>query len=198
MHRGDHDIAPPLSAVYHAPAETQGATPAYERATACVAPRGRAPCPKAHRVDPSPRPDPAPGRAFDVTAEKVFESVLERIQARDLERGRARFEIETDQGQTIRVRLTVDHNVVSVRIDAPTEQVRDLLAGHAWELNQRLETEGLIPEDIEFCLTGGRDQTSGQDGRAGVRNDFASSTSDDEFENFTMVETEAYAFESWA
>jgi hypothetical protein len=139
-----------------------------------------------------------PERAADVTVDKVFASVMERIQATDLERGRARFEIETDQGQTIRVRLTLDHNIVSARIDAPNEQVRDLLAGHAWELNQRLETEGLIPNDIEFCLAGGREQAANHGARPGIHNSIADRMPEEDIENFTMVETEAYAFESWA
>jgi hypothetical protein len=139
-----------------------------------------------------------PGRAFDVTVDKVFASVIERLQATDLEKGRARFEIETDRGQTIRVRLTLDHNIVSARIDAPNEQIRDLLAGHAWELNQRLESEGLIPNDIEFCLAGGREQTANHGARPGTHNSVGDGTPEDDIENFTMVETETYAFESWA
>ncbi len=123
---------------------------------------------------------------------------MERIQATDLERGRARFEIEIDQGQTIRVRLMLDHNIVSARIDAPNEQVRDLLAGQAWELNQRLETEGLIPNDITFCLAGGRQEAANHGARPGIHSSIADRTPEDDTENFTMVETEAYAFESWA
>ena len=139
-----------------------------------------------------------PERAFDVTADKVFTSVIERIEATGIERNRAIFEIETDQGQRIRVRLTVDHNMVSARIDAPNEQVRDLLAGNAWELNQRLETEGLIPNDIEFGLTGGRQQAANHDGRPGIHNAIENTSPEEDIENFTMVESEAYAFESWA
>lgn len=139
---------------------------------------------------------PKPG--FDISAAEVFTSITERIQATDLERGRARFEIETAQGQTVRVRLTVDNNIVSARIDAPTEQVRDLLAGHAWELNQRLENEGLVPNDINFCLAGGREQATGHDGRPGIHNSITVTTPDEDLADLTMVETEAYAFESWA
>ncbi len=137
-------------------------------------------------------------RTFDVTVDKVLASVLERIQTADLERGRVRFEIETEQGQTVRVRLTLDHNIVSARIDAPNEQIRDLLAGHAWELNQRLETEGFIPTDIEFCLAGGREQAANHGARPGVHHSFGNGTVEDDMENFTMVETLACAFESWA
>jgi hypothetical protein len=138
------------------------------------------------------------GRVLDVFAEDVFASVMERIRSADPGRGRARFEIETDQGSTIRVRLTVDANIVSARIDAPTEEVRQLLAGHARELNQRLEAEGLIPNDIEFCLAGGRDETAGQEPQPRVRRAFQSAVLDKEVDSLTMVETEACAFESWA
>jgi hypothetical protein len=135
---------------------------------------------------------------LDVQVEKVFTSVMERIQTTDLERGRARFDIETDQGTTIRVRLTVDNNMVSARIDAPTEQARDLLAGHAWQLNQQLQTEGLIPGDIEFGLAGGREQTYGHSGQPAIAARFGGRITDEDTENLTMVETQTYAFESWA
>jgi hypothetical protein len=140
----------------------------------------------------------SPGSTLDAYVGKVFDSVMERIRATDFERGRARFEIETQQGESIRVRLRVDGNVVSVRIDAPTEQVRDLLAGHARQLSLRLETEGLIPDDIEFCLAGGRDETAGQEPHSGVGHRFRDAVLDTEMDNLTMVETEARAFESWA
>ena len=139
-----------------------------------------------------------PGHAFDVTVERVFTSVMEHVRVADLERGRARFDIETDQGQKIRVRLTLDNNIVSARIDAPSEQVRDMLAGQAWQLNQRLETEGLIPDNIEFCFAGGEEQAAGDGERPGVGGGTMNSRMDEEIEKLTMVETEAYAFESWA
>jgi hypothetical protein len=140
----------------------------------------------------------SPEHAIDIVVDKVFASVVERLQAAALERGRARFEIETDHGQRIRVRLAVDSNVVSARIDAPNEQLRDLLAGHAWELGQRLETEGLIPSDIEFCLAGGRQQAAEHEASPDIRNAIVDTPPEEDLDNLTMVETETYAFESWA
>ena len=139
-----------------------------------------------------------PGQVLDIQVEEVFASVMERIRMTDMERGRARFEIETDSGQTIKVRLTVDGNLVSARIDAPSEQVRDLLAAHARQLNHRLETEGLIPNDIEFCLAGGREQSAGQEPRANVHHGLIDSAFERGIEDLTMVESEVCAFESWA
>jgi hypothetical protein len=135
---------------------------------------------------------------FEAPVRAVWASVMERIRTTDYETGTVRFEIETDQGQMIRVRLAVDSNLVSARIDAPNEQIRDLLAGHASELNQQLEAEGLIPNDIDFCLAGGRQQAADNGERPDIRSPIAVTARDEDALNLTMVESETYAFESWA
>jgi hypothetical protein len=138
------------------------------------------------------------GRTFDVVVERVFDSVVERIQATDSDKLQAKFEIDTGQGQRIRVRLTIDGNIVSARIDAPDEQARDLLAGHAWELTQRLESEGFIPSDIQFCLAGDRQQTPDHEVRPGHAKAVPERAPEEDMEHLTIVEPEAYMFESWA
>jgi hypothetical protein len=135
---------------------------------------------------------------FDHLAEEVFTGVMEQLRATELERGRARFEIEADHGQKIRVRLAVDNNLVTARIDAPSEHVRDLLAGHAWQLNQRLETEGLIPQDIEFGFAGGREEASSHGEGPDLHTAATDVLADENLDDLTMVEGEAHAFESWA
>jgi hypothetical protein len=138
------------------------------------------------------------GRVIDSLAGRIFASVVERIEAIGPAKGRARFEFETDEGQAVRVRLTVENNVVSARIDVPSEQMRDLLAGRVWQLNHRLENQGFIPSDIAFCFAGGRDQTADHGARPGLHGGISGTAPGENMEHLTMVESEAYAFESWA
>jgi hypothetical protein len=130
--------------------------------------------------------------------DNVFASVIERVRASDLDRGRARFEIDMGEGTTLRVRLSVDRNVVNARIDVPDEQVRDLLAANAWQLHERLHNEGLVPSNIQFCLAGGKQETAGYGRHRDAGSGLTNKAVGEDLGNLTMVDTETYAFDSWA
>jgi hypothetical protein len=133
------------------------------------------------------------------TAEDLFSKMLEYANVARAKAGnQARFEIRTADGGRIQVKMCVDSNVVTARIDVSSAQVRDILASHAAELNQRLEMEGLVPEDIAFCLLGdnrGGSQGHGDHRPRGRRTITESAGGVDEA---VLFDARTYAFEEWA
>jgi len=131
-------------------------------------------------------------------AQAVFEAVADRAQVARL-RGEnlARFELATNDGNTIRVRISVHDNVVSARIDVTSAALRDVLAQHAPELSQRLQAGGLVPEAIQVSLLGGRETGSErhdrrqESGRSGGYHEIDAA-------NLTLIETDDVGFERWA
>jgi hypothetical protein len=144
-------------------------------------------------------PDSSLRAVVDIMTDKVVSALVDSSDtARSKGRNEARFKIETLDGDTIRVNLTVNSNLVTIRISTPNEQIRDLLASRAWELHERLEIEGFVPEDIDFCLLGGRGQ---EDQESGDRRPAASAADHDPAtENGTLISIEmsGHAFERWA
>lgn len=131
-------------------------------------------------------------------AQAVFEAIADRAQVARL-RGEnlARFELTANDGNTIRVRISVHDNMVSARIDVTSAAMRDVLAQHAPELSQRLQAGGLVPEAIQVSLLGGREPGSERHGR---RQESGRSGGYHEMDvaNLTLIETDDVGFEKWA
>jgi hypothetical protein len=141
------------------------------------------------------QPDAPSGQ--EAEARSVFEAVMERFSTLRSGHGdEARFEITTEDGGTIRVRMAVRTGLVTARIGVSEAEVRDILASHVWELNQRLETEGLVPDDIEFFLLGGEDRQHGTWRWTGRQTQLRGGG--DDVDEQTFVENDQHAFERWA
>jgi hypothetical protein len=135
--------------------------------------------------------DPAP------QAEHVFSAVLDRVEsAKAAGREHARFEIQTDDGQAIDVKISIHRNVVRARIGVATAEMQGALAGRIWELGQRLESGGLTPESLEVVLVGdwgGGSRQGGQRRQSRPRTEYA----EQDQAAATLVEAEANGFERW-
>jgi hypothetical protein len=135
----------------------------------------------------------------NVTADDLFARIVAHAEnARAKARSEARFEIRTGDGERIRVKMYVDSNVVTARISVSSVHVRGILASHAAELNQKLEMEGLVPQDIAFCLFG--DNGGGSQGHGGRRSRGGKVDAEPpgDMDDATLVDTNVYAFEKWA
>ncbi len=118
-----------------------------------------------------------------------------------LEKGKPRhdigFELRTDSGDVVRVRMSVVSNVVRARIAVTSTQLREALVNHSWELNQRLELQGFIPDDFEFLLLGDRDDSQRRDRRGHVHIMGGDLVLNEE-EEIERVEALASTFDKWA
>jgi hypothetical protein len=131
-------------------------------------------------------------------ADQVIAAVMERAESlKPKGRAEARFDIRTDDGSAISVKIAVHRNAVWARIGVSTGEMRDALACRVWELGQRLESGGLMPQSIEVVLMGGWSEGPHDEQRRppkqradhAVRQDSAAAT---------MVEAERREFEHWA
>ena len=128
----------------------------------------------------------------------VFESIADQAQAARLKgESQARFDLVTDDGDAIRVRVAVHANVVSTRISVTSAAVRDVLTQYMPELSQRLETSGLIPDSIEVSLLGGWEAGSEKHGRR-EQPSRPSGGRQTDVTNPTLIEAADRGFEEWA
>jgi hypothetical protein len=130
---------------------------------------------------------------------RLFSTVLESVDdLRQTGVSGARFDIETDDGGIIRVHLNLRADNLTARIGVTDAQVREVLSGHVWELNHRLETQGLVPEDIDFYLMGenGRDGSQNTPVKHNRLRAAGEETGDND--ELTLVELPDGTFESWA
>ncbi|HVP57715.1 MAG TPA: flagellar hook-length control protein FliK [bacterium] len=128
----------------------------------------------------------------------VFDAIADRAQVARL-RGEnlARLELATNDGNTIRIRISVHDNAVSARISVTSTAIRDALAQHMPELSERLQTNGLVAETIQVSLLGERD--SGSEGHQERQESGRSrSSGEPDLTNPTLIETEDVGFEKWA
>ncbi len=131
--------------------------------------------------------------------DQVIAAVVERVEStRSKGRTEASFEIHTDDGSAINVKITVHRNAVWTRIGVSTAEMRDTLASRAWELGQRLESGGLVPESIEVVLLGGWSGSPQDEGQRRPAKQKPNHTISRDFIGTTMVEVERPVFEHWA
>ena len=137
-------------------------------------------------------PDGAVARAV------VYRVCDEALEARASGRTSARFDLATETGEIVRVRIAIRSNAVSARIGVMDPQTKEVLALHIPELNQRLATENLVPERFDIYLMNGHGDGSGRGGRrkpGSPTRETGHETTEDEF---IYVSTEPRAFEKWA
>jgi hypothetical protein len=135
----------------------------------------------------------------DVWARAVVSRVHdETMDARAAGKTSVSFDITTESGEIVRVRIAMRNNLVSGRIGVMDSATREILALHIPELNQRLEMENLIPERFDvYVMDGGRQgERRGQE-RKGSRAAGRSDGQKDE-DNFIYISSEPRAFEKWA
>jgi hypothetical protein len=133
------------------------------------------------------------------TSEAVFSAVAdEAATAKAKGSHQVRLEVRTDQGDVVRVRMAVNSNVVTAKISVSSVGMKELLASRVWELSQRLEMEGLVAEDIEFCLLGESDQHSHRQGARRFRKRIQNLDTSEESGNLTLIGVAANTFDRWA
>jgi hypothetical protein len=122
----------------------------------------------------------------------------ETVDARAAGKTSARFEITTENGELIRVRIAMSSNTVSARIGVMDAETREILTLHIPELNQRLEMENLVPERFEVYVMHGdeRDGQRGQQRKSGWSRDRAEEP--EEEDSFMYVSSDPITFEKWA
>jgi hypothetical protein len=133
------------------------------------------------------------------TAEAVFSTIArEVVSARARDRHNVRLEVRTEDGDLVRVRMSVTSNTVTAKVSVSSAEMKELLASRVWELSQKLEAEGLVAEDIEFSLLGESDQhTRRHEFKRGRRHLMPPDISD-EPDDPTLVGAVANTFDRWA
>jgi len=127
---------------------------------------------------------------FDTIATKAA-SALSR-QKQDV-----RFQIRTRGGDIVRVRMTIVSNLVRARISVSSSELHEVLATYSWELNQRLEMQGLVADDVKFFLLGDRSDDSERRQRRSNHN-FTPQETILEEESVMLVESVSGGFDRWA
>ena len=135
----------------------------------------------------------------EATAGAVVSRICdETLEARAAGKTSLSFEVTTETGETVRVRIAIRSNVVSGRIGVVSAETREVLALHIPELNQRLEMDNLIPERFDVYLMGGE---GGGGRRGGHRRAGHTTRPPDEQtvdDDFIYVSNESRTFEKWA
>jgi hypothetical protein len=137
--------------------------------------------------------------ADEVWARAVVSRVTdETVDARAAGKTSVSFDITTESGEIVRVRVAMRNNVVSGRIGVMDSETKEILALHIPELNQRLQTENLIPERFDVYVMNGE----GHGGRRGQqrRPKWTAEPSDGHKteDDFIYVTSEPKTFEKWA
>jgi len=135
----------------------------------------------------------------DVWAKAVVSRVHdETVDAKAAGKTSVSFDITTESGEIVRVRIAMRNNLVSGRIGVMDSGTREILALHIPELNQRLEMENLIPERFDVYVMNG----DGEGGRRGQdrKAKQAAGRSDEQKDedDFIYVSSEPKTFEKWA
>jgi len=137
--------------------------------------------------------------AEDVWAKAVVSRVHEEtVDAKAAGKTSVSFDITTESGEIVRVRVAMRNNLVSGRIGVANSGTREVLALHIPELNQRLEMENLTPERFDVYVMNG-DREGGQRGqdRKTAQSAVRSDDQQDE-DDFIYVSSEPKTFEKWA
>ncbi len=131
--------------------------------------------------------------------QSMISEMIERVTAARANRTReASFEIETEAGETIRVRIALNGRILTGRIGVGDHFTKAMVEGRLWELNQRLESEGFSPQNLGvFILGGGNSQSGKRHYRQSQVRQVLEDRRDKANES-TLVEIEARAFDRWA
>jgi hypothetical protein len=135
----------------------------------------------------------------DPVQQSVISEMIERVRAaRAKGTNEANFEIETEAGETIRVRIALSGRILTGRIGVGDHDTKAMVEGRLWELNQRLESEGFSPQNLGVFILGGGNSQSGkrQYRQSQVRHILEDCR--DKGNESTLVEIEARAFDRWA
>lgn len=142
---------------------------------------------------PASNPDGRP------VQQSMISEMIERLTAaRAKGTSEARFEIETQGGETIRVRIALNGRILTGRIGVGNEDTRAMVEGRLWELCQRLESEGFSPQNLGvFILGGGGGHGRNRQYRQGQARSVLEGRQEGGNEP-TLVEIEARGFDRWA
>jgi hypothetical protein len=135
----------------------------------------------------------------DSVQQSMISEMIDRVTAARAGRTpEANFEIETEAGDTIRVRIALNGRILTGRIGVADHDTKAMVEGRLWELNQRLESEGFSPQNLGvFILGGGGGQSGKRQYRQSQVKDFLEDRPDKVNES-TLVEIEARDFDRWA
>ncbi len=137
--------------------------------------------------------------APDVWARSAVSRVHgEVLDARAAGKTTVSFDITTESGELVRVRIAMRSNVVTGRIGVMDAETKQVLALHIPELNQRLQMENLVPERFDVYVMNG----NGEGGRRGQQRKprWASGQADEQKgeDDFMFVSSGTGTFEKWA
>jgi hypothetical protein len=135
----------------------------------------------------------------DVWAKAVVSRVHdETVDAKAAGKTSVSFDITTESGEIVRVRIAMRNNLVSGRIGVMDSGTREILALHIPELNQRLEMENLIPQKFDVYVMNGDGEGGrrGQDRKATQAPGRSDEQKDDD--DLIYVSSEPKTFEKWA
>jgi hypothetical protein len=125
--------------------------------------------------------------------------MIERvIEAKASRRNETQFEIETSDGDTVRIRIVLNGRFLTGRIGVGDHHMKALVEGRLWELSQRLESHGLSTQSLGVFLLGGGGGNGKKQQYRGGRTGIPIEDRADANSQPTLVEIEAKAFDSWA
>jgi hypothetical protein len=133
----------------------------------------------------------------------LAQTVIARIQdqavgARATGKTTASFEITTESGEMVRVRIAIRSNTVSARIGVMDSETREILALHVPELSQRLQSENLVPERFEFYVMDGGARDGQRREQRGPGHAGREPDEEEAEDAFIYVSSEPRTFEKWA
>jgi hypothetical protein len=120
------------------------------------------------------------------------------ITARAAKRNETQFEIETLDGETVRVRIALNGRMLTGRIGVGDYHTKTLVEGRLWELSQRLESQGFSPQHLGVFIMGGGGGHGRKHQYRGARTGGPIEDRSETKSQPTLVEIEAKAFDSWA
>jgi hypothetical protein len=136
--------------------------------------------------------------AGEADTRTMVSHIVDRVlNAKSSKSHEANFEMETENGETIKVRISLTGKILTGRIGVGDFGTKALIESRLWELNQRLEAEGFAPQNLGvFVLGGGSEQGKRHHYKKPHTGGMRDNRTDDH-RTSTLVEMEAKTFDRW-